>query len=145
MRGVRTLGVGILSLAVFVGLVVILTAQVPPARLPGVVSPDPFTKGCVDCHKPQTGGTDYRLNVSLKQVPKHPDVASLVRNVPTDCAICHKAGTAAKALGVVVHKSHYEARGESAFVKTYGGECLSCHTLNATTFAMTVKVAPKNW
>ena len=145
MNRARTIGVGVLALAGLVGIVLILTAQVPPGKLPGLVSADPFVKGCVDCHKTQTGGADYRLNVSLKQVAKHPDITNLVKNLPTDCAMCHKAGTAARSLDVVVHKSHYEAKGDGVFVKNYGGDCLSCHTLNTTTFAMTVKVAPKNW
>jgi hypothetical protein len=145
VKRLKSLGIGALALAILVGIVLILTAQIPPGKLPGLVSADPFVKGCVECHKAQTGGTDLRLNVSLKQVARHPDITNIVRNIPTDCAICHKSGTAAKALNVVVHMSHYENRGDSVFVKTYGGDCLICHTLNTTTFAMTNKAAPKNW
>jgi hypothetical protein len=145
MKPIRTVGVGVLALACLAGILLLLTAQAAPGKLPGLVSPDPFPHGCIDCHKTQAGGTDTRLNVTLKTVAKHPDIARVVRNVPTDCAICHKAGSGPKGVDIVVHKSHYEARGEGVFVKTYGGDCLSCHALSLTSFEMTVKSAPKNW
>jgi hypothetical protein len=145
MRLARVAGTGVLAAAGLVGIVLALTAQVPPGKLPGLVSADPFPKGCVDCHKLQADGKDYRLNVGLKQVAKHPDITSIVKNVPTDCTMCHKAGATAGLISSAVHKAHYEAKGDGAFVKAYGGECLNCHTVNPTTFEVKVKSAPKNW
>ena len=146
MKRARLAGIGTLAAACLVGIVLLLTAQVPPGKLPGLVSADPFPKGCVDCHKLQPDGkSDFRLNVGLKAVSGHPDVTSIVKNVPTDCAMCHKAGTKANELNIRVHEAHYGAKGDTTFVKSYGGECLNCHVLNTTTFEMKVKSAPKNW
>ena len=145
MKRPNVLGVGALALCALVGAVLVLTAQVPPGKLPGLVSADPFAKGCVDCHKVQPDGKDTRINVLLKQVPKHPDISAIVKNVPTDCGMCHKAGAAAGPIANSMHKQHFAAKGNSAFVKTYGGECLNCHTMDATTFAVKVKSALKNW
>lgn len=145
MRRTKAVATSALVLAVIAGAVLVLTAQVPPARLPGLVSPDPYPRGCVDCHKAQTGGADHRLNVSLNQVARHPDITAVVKSLPEDCAICHKAGTAAQPMDTILHKSHYGKRLDSVFVRVYGGDCLSCHAIDTTSFAVTVKTAPKNW
>jgi hypothetical protein len=85
------------------------------------------------------------VNAILKNVKNHPNVTTIAKNLPTDCAMCHKPGTTAKALGLVMHRVHYEGKGNSVFVKTSGGECLSCHLVDAATFEVKVKAAPKNW
>ena len=145
MKQGKIVGAGLAALAGFVGIVLLLTAQAVPGKLPGLVSADPFGKGCVDCHKVQTDGKDLRVSAVLKGVKNHPNITSIVKNLPTDCTMCHKAGTTAKELNIVLHKVHYELKADSAFVKSYGGECLNCHLFDATTFEMKVKSAPKNW
>lgn len=145
MKRPRVVGVGALALCALVGLVLTLTAQVPPGTLPGIVSADPFPKGCVDCHKVQPDGKDTRISVLIKQVSKHPDISAIIKSVPADCGMCHRAGVAAGPIANAVHKQHFEAKGSGAFVRTYAGECLSCHAMDATTFAVKVKSAPKNW
>jgi hypothetical protein len=145
-RVLRLIATGAIAfVCIGAALMVFVAADVPSAaELPGLTAADKLPKGCVDCHSNQGEGKDYRLNVSLKQVKGHPDIASIVKTVPTDCAMCHKEGTP-KALSTALHKSHYEKLAESSFVKFYSGECLNCHTLNTTTFQMKVKSGPKNW
>jgi hypothetical protein len=151
MRRMKAVGAGLAAAVATVGLVLVLTAQVPPGKLPGLVSTDPFPKGCVDCHKMQPDGkSDYRLSTALKALDigggkKHPDITAVVKEVPTGCTMCHKAGTAAGLISTRVHEAHYKAKADSVFVKAYGGECLNCHTLDQTTFEMKVKSGAKNW
>ena len=138
--------VGALGLAIAVGTIYASPPYQKAAGvgLPGITTKDAFPKGCVSCHVKASGG-DLRLNVGLKKVKGHPDVAGMVKTVPKDCGMCHKAGPTPAPLKTALHKAHYGKKGASLFVKKYQGSCLSCHSLNTKTGAMTTKSGPKNW
>ena len=58
------------------------------AKLPGINTEDQHPNGCVDCHK-VSGDSDFRLNVSLKEVSGHPPIDSMVNVLPifgVDCS-----------------------------------------------------------
>jgi hypothetical protein len=112
--------------------------------LPGVTVADDHPKGCVDCHKNEGGGRDYRLNTSLA-ADGHVDITAIVKNVPQDCGMCHREGVAAGPLTQQTHKSHYQNPAENVFVNNYQGACLNCHKLDVATGAMSIKSGPKNW
>ncbi len=112
--------------------------------LPGINADDAHPKGCVDCHRAE-GGNDYRINVFLAKVKDHPDVNPFTKNVPDDCAMCHKQGAPTGALSLIIHKSHYANPGENHFVSGYQGSCLECHELDIDSGAMSVKSGAKNW
>jgi len=95
--------------------------------LPGAVAAG--DEGCVTCH-----AGPMALNTLLPQkVEGHPDVGMMVNTVPTDCVMCHAAGTPL-ALMEVVHGRHE------------GVSCDNCHVLDAETgMPASIKSAPKNW
>ena len=138
----------VLALVVAVGLVgtvVALTAAATPPSLPGINAADTYAKGCVDCHK-KDGANDYTLPTGIKaNIKGHADITKIVKNVPTDCALCHKANTKAGLLGDRLHEVHFADPAKNVFVTAYGGQCLNCHKLDLATGVMTVKVAPANW
>ena len=113
-------------------------------QLPGINADDQHVKGCIDCHG-ASGDNDYRLNVSLKGISGHPPIDAIVKTLPNDCTMCHKAGAKAGALSTLIHKAHYANPAENHFIASYQGQCLECHSLNLTTGVMTVKSGPKNW
>ena len=127
----------------FAGAIGLIWAQDAPA-LSGITAEDAHPNGCIDCHRVAENGNDYRLNVSLTEAG-HPNIATMVRTVPNDCGICHKAGTPLGAVSELTHKAHYANASENHFIAYYQGECLACHALNAETGVMTVKSGPKNW
>jgi len=145
MRNVRRLTLVLLAVAGFTAGALLLTAadNAKPPFLPGITVADDHPNGCVDCHSNQGEGKDYRLNVSLAKLGKHPKIDAIVKKVPNDCLMCHKAG--ANALSLVLHKAHYEKGADSAFVKFYQGACLNCHQLDLASGKMTEKSGPKNW
>ena len=111
------------------------------AWLPGILQPDGFAKGCVDCHKVD-GKNDYRITAYL---PKdHPDVSKL-KTIPSDCASCHKRGGAGPELPGLMHQTHYRNPEKNGFELYYKGACLNCHALDVKTGVMSVKSGPKNW
>lgn len=119
------------------------SAQSKPPTLIGINSKDPFPSGCVSCHI-KLPDKDVRLNVMLAKVGKHPNITSVVKVVPTDCAKCHKEGSA-RSLSVSSHKMHFQNPTKSEFISKFGGQCLNCHKLDAKTFKMSVKSGAKNW
>jgi hypothetical protein len=127
-----------------VGTVVTLTAAAAAPALPGLTAADTYAKGCVDCHK-KDGANDYTIPTGLKNIKGHPDITKVVKNVPTDCAMCHKPNTKAGPIADALHKVHFADPTKNVFVTTYGGQCLNCHKLDVTTGAMSVKAAPANW
>jgi hypothetical protein len=147
MKNVRKV---LLILAAAAGLAVaalILTAadNAKPPYLPGITVADDNPNGCVDCHKIQADGQDYRLNVSLAKLGKHPKIDAIVKQLPDGCLMCHKEGGKVEALNLVLHKAHYVKGADSAFVKFYQGACLNCHKLDKASGKMSVKSGPKNW
>lgn len=111
-------------------------------KLPGINSEDQHPNGCVDCHK-ISGDSDYRLNVSLREVAGHPAIDSIVNTLPDDCMMCH--GSYAAKLNTITHTSHYANPEENHFVAYYGGQCLECHSIDVDTGKTDVKSGPKNW
>jgi hypothetical protein len=113
--------------------------------LPGITAKDENPNGCVDCHKNLGEGKDYRVIAELANVKGHPKIDKIVKTVPKDCTMCHKAGGKVPELNLVIHKVHYRKPAENVFVNVYKGACLNCHSLDADTGAMGVKSGPKNW
>lgn len=113
--------------------------------LPGILDKDPRPNGCVSCHTGAGGNFPLKLNAVVGAIANHPKVDALVKNAPTDCGMCHKAGTKAGALSLVVHKAHFAKKAESRFVRFFGGACLNCHAVDPATGAAGVKSGPKNW
>jgi hypothetical protein len=140
------------GLVVLVGVVILGGAlMVLPAAsagaapvLPGITGKDENPNGCVDCHV-NAGGKDLRITAELANIKGHPKVDKIVKTVPKDCMVCHKASGKGGELNLVIHKAHYAKPSENAFVTSYQGSCLHCHALNMDTGAMTVKSGPKNW
>ena len=73
-------------------VLVLMAADNAKPYLPGITVTDDHPNGCVDCHKNQGEGKDYRLNVSLAQVEGHPKIDAIVKKLPQDCMMCHKEG-----------------------------------------------------
>jgi hypothetical protein len=126
-------------------VLVLMAADNAKPYLPGITVTDDHPNGCVDCHKNQGEGKDYRLNVSLAQVKGHPKIDAIVKKLPQDCMMCHKEGGKVAALNLMLHKAHYEKAGESAFIQFYQGACLNCHKLDAASGKMSIKSGAKNW
>lgn len=112
--------------------------------LPGITVKDTHPNGCIDCHKIE-GSNNYTLPAELKKFPNHPDITNVVKNVPTDCLMCHRAGTTAGPLSQRLHKVHYQNPTTNHFISSFGGDCLNCHTLDLKTGVMGVKSGPANW
>ncbi len=142
-RAKQILVPSLIALFVLGGALALTWAADTPA-LSGITVEDEHPNGCVDCHRNAGEGKDYRLNGALEEMD-HPDVSALVKTVPQDCGMCHKAGTPTGSLSLRVHKIHYEEPSENHFIAYYQGECLACHTLNTATGVMSVKNGPKNW
>jgi hypothetical protein len=146
MKRGRTVLCLVLGFAVFGGIGA-LSAQsaADQAFLPGITSKDPFPNGCVDCHKDQRDGKDFRVIAELANISGHPKVEKIVKTVPKDCLICHKTGGKAPEFNTVMHRVHFAKPAENAFVTAFKGSCLNCHTLDQATGTMNVKTGPKNW
>ena len=113
--------------------------------LPGVTVKDEHPNGCIDCHKNQGEGRDYRLNVEVANVDGHPKIDSIVKKVPNDCLMCHKEGAKAGPLNLITHKDHYRNPSENHFIAYYQGACLNCHSVDTASGVMSIKSGPKNW
>ncbi len=124
-------------------LVVAQQKPKPVPALAGITAKDPFPNGCVSCHVVLPDGKDVRLNAALKMI-KHPNVIGNVKKVPTDCGMCHKSGSS-KGVEKLIHKMHYGKKDKSTFVLEFGGQCLSCHSLDPATGKMSIKTGAKNW
>ena len=115
------------------------------AYLPGITSKDAFPNGCVDCHTNQGEGKDYRITAELAKINGHPKVDKIVKVVPKDCLMCHKAGPKPPVFSQAMHMVHFQKPTENPFVTVYKGACLNCHSLDLATGEMSVKSGPKNW
>jgi hypothetical protein len=146
MKRGRTVLCLVLGLAAFGGIGA-LSAQsaADSAFLPGITSKDPFPNGCVDCHKDQKDGKDFRVIAELANISGHPKIDKIVKVVPKDCLLCHKGGPKPPAFNQAMHKVHFRNPKESAFVTVYKGACLNCHSLDLDTGVMSAKTGPKNW
>jgi mono/diheme cytochrome c family protein len=111
------------------------------ATLAGQTGPGPYPHGCVDCHS-----EDGAENIgALLSAMGHKNVDTATETVPGDCVECHSDDGGFTLLSELSHLVHYEKPAENAFVGDYGGNCLHCHALDASTGAITVKSGPKNW
>jgi hypothetical protein len=85
-------------------------------------------EGCVTCH-----AGPMALNTMLSErVANHPDVGPMVNTVPTDCAMCHAAGTE-MALMAIIHPRHEAVT------------CDNCHVMDEASVPTGVKSGAKNW
>lgn len=139
MMNHKLIGMTLAAAALACGLVTAQTAK----SVPGLTGKDPYPNGCVSCHV-KSAGRDTRLNVDLKKIKGHPNVAGIVKTAPTDCAKCHAANSP-NAISIVLHRAHFGKMGKSVFVQKFGGNCLSCHSFDPKTSRMKVKSGPKNW
>ena len=112
--------------------------------LPGITVKDPYPDGCIDCHKDEGGGKDFRLNTELSKLNGHPKIDNIVKTVPKDCLICHKGGPKPPALGQSLHMVHFQKPSENVFVTQFKGACLNCHSLDLATGVTSLKSGPKN-
>ncbi len=147
MKNISRMLLYALVFALILGGTLIITAadETGTAYLPGVTVKDEHPNGCIDCHSLAGEGKDYRLNVSLTQVEKHPDITKIVKQLPGDCLMCHNEGSKSGSLNNIAHKYHYRNPGENHFVSSYQGACLNCHTLDSDSGEMKVKSGAKNW
>lgn len=111
------------------------------AKLPGDAGPGPYVQGCVDCHVADGAGTIG----SLLGTMKHKNVDTQTGTVPDDCAECHSEDGGYTPLSELAHMLHFEKPADNEFIRDYGGNCLHCHALDATTGVISVKSGPKNW
>jgi hypothetical protein len=135
--------------------------------LPGITTPDRTPNGCVDCHRnnPEQK-TDARLTHYMekwregaspkllakaqaaapegtKLSGKHPDAASLIAVIPTDCLKCHSGNSKlAPPFKKLLHTIHLT--GGSSFLATYKGTCTNCHKLDQKTGAWSLGSGPEN-
>jgi hypothetical protein len=146
MKTSKALAISVLLVAgLFVMSLSLAAAPSAMPALPGINAPDNQPKGCVDCHV-NAGGKDFRLTVVLNSLKGgHPDVAKIVKNVPTDCLKCHFASAKAPVLGSMVHRNHYSNMTDNDFLVTDKGACLSCHLVDTKSGKIAVKNAPANW
>ena len=131
-------------LGCFTAGVIVLTGQDKTPVLPGITVTDEHPNGCVDCHANAGGGNDYRMNVELAKVENHPNIDAIVKTIPDDCTMCHKAG-ASGPLHLSTHRLHYQNPASNVFIKNYGGGCLECHSQDINSGDMRMKNGPKNW
>jgi hypothetical protein len=128
-----------------------------------LLAQDPYPKGCVDCHVKRAGmptpiSSDIKswtVNVDPKLVArlqpaapkgvtlkgKHPNVAAMVKEIPSGCLKCHAQGSKmAPPLSAIAHIVHLTGE-KNPFLTTLRGECASCHKLNAATGEMVLASA----
>ena len=144
MKTTRKILTPVLAVALILAGALALSWADTDVELPGITIEDAHPQGCVDCHV-DAEENDYRLNVGLKGIEGHPDITNIVKNVPQDCTMCHKASVPAGALAEAVHKAHFADPDENHFIAYYKGQCLECHALNTSTGVMSNKSGPKNW
>ena len=136
---------------------------------PGITSRDTWPNGCVDCHKITAAGRDLRLSTTLRRWAtqgtdpsivavarsvfprattlqgRHPDVVNIITTgaipIPMQCISCHKSQ--GRPIGPVVHLIHLSVKpkipASASLSERSGGYCTSCHLLNLSTGAMTIK------
>jgi hypothetical protein len=117
-----------------------------PHSPPELVCGDPlvagqYPEGCVSCHN---GGGAETIGALLDAMG-HPNVDRRTETVPDDCVSCHSEEGGHSLLWEFNHIIHYERPERNNFLREYGGNCLHCHALDASTGEVIVKSGPKNW
>ncbi len=59
--------------------------------------------------------------------------------------MCHKPDSNGGPLMYVLHKAHFSNPAQNSFISEFKGQCLSCHSLNPSTYIMGIKSTNKNW
>jgi cytochrome c553 len=91
----------------------------------GAAEKDPYTNGCVSCHKKE-GDVDRSLPAYVQKISGHPEVKETTVNA---CYVCHDSK---KNFGLYkqflrgLHKVHW---GSETFYGKQNGQCYSCHTV----------------
>jgi len=131
----------------------------PPLRpIPGLTAPDPFPRGCVDCHVDMPDrNMDVRLSTLMRGWQervdaallnkarafspagivlegRHPKVEVAGEEIPKACLECHSStSTTAPPFGRLLHGLHLTGGAENHFLSLFQGECTHCHKLNPAT------------
>jgi len=131
----------------------------PPARqIPGLTAPDPFPRGCVDCHVNMPDqNMDVRLStlmrgwqeqvepallarvraftpVEIALAGNHPQVEVAGEAIPKACLECHTStSTTAPPFDRLLHGLHLVGGAENHFLSLFQGECTHCHKLDTAT------------
>lgn len=91
--------------------------------------------GCVGCH--ERGG--YPILEALDTLTRevgHPFIAPFIREVPSDCLLCHQGN-----LGSRLHRRHFLK--DTTFVRHFRTGCVRCHALTESgTFVVTSQPLP---
>lgn len=101
------------------------TQSTAAATLFDAAGKDPYTNGCVSCHKKE-GDVDRSLPAYVKRIAGHPDVKESTVNA---CYVCHdpqKKFNLYKRFVRGMHKTHW---GSDTFYGKLKGQCYSCHTV----------------
>lgn len=131
---------GAIPMAIAAATLIVFTlgSQSTAAPMP---AGDKYPNGCVSCHV-KSGAKDLRLNSVLGKVKNHPNVAAMMKTVPTSCGMCHKKGPKPPKLMDAIHKIHGKQFkiAAAAFGQKPAGACLNCHSADGK-----VKSGAKNW
>lgn len=121
----KVIAMGLGILVVMVGMA-IWSAGPPP-----VPTVSAQTQGCPACHG--AAGKQPTLDAAAKKIKNHPAVA--VKTVQ-QCALCHTKGPTPQPFRTAMHKIHLNS---ATFASaSYKGTCLSCHSVDKATGAVTV-------
>ncbi len=144
MKNIKVL-LGILTSLSIIAVMILMTTNVTLTQdNSSGGGEDQYAQGCVSCHV-EKDGVDFRISTLLaKNHKKHPKVKAM-KQIPKDCAKCHKEGKKFGALGVVIHKVHFQNPETNKFVTDNGGNCNACHIMNPETWKSENKQGPKNW
>jgi mono/diheme cytochrome c family protein len=128
------------TVALFFSVAVMAAAN----ALPGADAPEGFPNGCIDCHS-ATADADFTMSATMGKFENHPSVTAMVKNVPSDCMMCHGKDSYGGEFKSIIHEIHLERSGDDGFVKNYGQNCLACHSGYPKPGEPLIKSAEKNW
>lgn len=95
------------------------------ATLMELAGRDPFTEGCVSCHKKKQD-VDRSLPAYVKRIEGHPEVRESAVNACYNCHEPQKNYSLYKKFYQGMHKVHWES---DIFYAKQKGQCFSCHTV----------------
>ncbi len=134
---------GILSSLGVIAVLIVMTSNIILTQ-ENTATEDPYPEGCVSCHI-EKDGVDFRVSTLLAEnLKKHPKVKAM-KQIPQDCAKCHKEGKKFGDLGFVIHKVHYRNAETNKFLKDMNGNCSMCHIMDTETWKANNKQGKKNW
>jgi hypothetical protein len=112
-------------------LVVMLGMAIWSAGPPGPVTVSAQSGGCPSCHG--AAGKQPPLDAVAKAVKGHPSMAA---KTVQQCVLCHTKGPTPAPFRTLLHKKHLSSAKFAG--APYKGTCLSCHTVDKSTGAVTV-------